>query len=79
MKTLIVYRKLPDCPRQYLRRMSYRIPLWCDNPNDALPMTMAQATALAERLQRSADMAGPATQPPGEYGVQPLGVQETTP
>ena len=79
MKTLLVYRKLPDCPRQYLRRMSYRIPLWCDNPNDALPMTCAEATALALRLQRSADSNGPATQPRGEYGVELLGVQETTP
>ena len=79
MKTLIVYRKLPDCPRQYLRRMSYRIPLWCANPDAALPMTCAEATALAERLQRSADSNGPATQPAGEYGVLPLGVQETTP
>ena len=53
--------------------------LWTHDPALALPMTRAEATALAERLQRSADMAGPATQPAGEYGIQKLGVQETIP
>ena len=75
MKTLIVKRTTT----QYVSRIVGDTILWTWNIDDALPMPCAQATALALRLQRSADMAGPATQPPGEYGVQPLGVQETTP
>jgi len=48
--------------------------LWTHDAAHALPMTRAEATALADRLQRSADMNGPNTQPPGEYGVDTLEV-----
>jgi hypothetical protein len=75
MKTLIVYRTTTE----YVRYVtSADVILWTRNPNDALPMTMAEATALAAKLQRSADMNGPQYMPPGEYGIEPLGVQETT-
>jgi hypothetical protein len=75
MKTLLVYRDA----RQYVSRIVGDTILWTHDAALALPMTCTQATALAERLQRSADMAGPNTQPAGEYGVQPLGVQEIVP
>ena len=65
--------------RRYVRHItSNRVILWTRAPADALPMTRAQATALAAWLQRSAGLNGPQYQPPGEYGVEPLGVQETT-
>ena len=75
MKTLIVYRKTT----QYVRAVTSAGILWTHDPDAAQPMTCAQATALADKLQYSADHAGEQYQPPGEYGVQPVGVQETTP
>jgi hypothetical protein len=66
--------------RRYIRHVtSNRVILWTHNPADALPMTRAEATAMAVWLQRSAGLNGPQYQPSGEYGVERLGVQETNP
>jgi hypothetical protein len=75
MKTLIVKRTTT----QYVSRVVGDQILWTHDPALALVMSCAKATALAARLQYSADHAGEQYQPPGEYGVQPVGVQETTP
>ena len=75
MNTFLVYRKTT----QYVSRDIGGTILWTHDPALAQPMTCAKATALADRLQWSADHAGEQYQPPGEYGVQPVGVQETTP
>jgi hypothetical protein len=75
VKHLVVYRRTT----QYVSAIEGDTILWTHTPALALRMTVAQATALAERLQRSADMNGRQYMPPGEYGVDPLGVQETTP
>ena len=67
MKQVIVYRTTT----QYVRAMTPQgYILWTHDARLALPMPVGKATALADRLQRSADMNGPGTQPPGEYGVQ---------
>ena len=67
MKTFFVYSDT----RRWVRRVtSGDTILWTYDAALALPMTMAQATALADKLQRSADSNGPATQPRGEYGVE---------
>ena len=75
MKQLLVYRKT----KQYVSRDIGGTILWTHDPALALPMSCAKATALALRLQWSADHNGEQYMPPGEYGVLPVGVQETTP
>ena len=75
MKTLIVKRTTT----QYVSRDIGGTILWTHDAALALVMSCAKAMALAAKLQWSADHAGEQYQPPGEYGVQPVGVQETTP
>ena len=65
MKTLLVKRTTT----QYVSRVVGDQILWTHDPALALPMPCAKATALAERLQYSADHAGEQYMPPGEYGV----------
>ena len=75
MKQLLVKRTVT----QYVRAITPQgYILWTHDARLALPMTTAKATALALRLQRSADMNGPGTQPPGEYDVQQLPVDTVT-
>jgi hypothetical protein len=66
VKTLFVYRTTT----QYVRAVTGSgVILWTHDLDKALPMTTAAATALATKLQWSADHAGEQYQPPGEYGV----------
>ena len=71
--TAIVYRQLPNRPRQWLRRQATpELPLWCDDRNDAQRMSERQATTTAAYLlKRSIGQRGhPASQPAGEYGTE---------
>ena len=60
--------------RRYVRAIIGGTILWTADANTALPMTRAEATTLADRLQRSAADNHPACQPAGEYGVDTLEV-----
>ena len=67
VKQLIVYRTTT----QFVRYITPAgVILWTHDPDRALVMSCAKATALADRLQRSAGMDGDQYQPAGEYGVQ---------
>jgi hypothetical protein len=66
MKTLLVYRKTT----QYVSRDIGGTILWTHDPALALPMTCVKATALAAKLQWSADHAGEQYMPAGEYGTE---------
>ncbi len=69
---MVVYRHIPGKPRQYLRRMVYHVPLWCDDKADAARLDAREATRLATWLHsRSVGTArNPSTQPAGKYGVE---------
>ena len=68
MKTLLVKRTTT----QYVSRVVGDTILWTHDPALALVMSCAKATALAAKLQWSADHNGEQYQPPGEYGVKQL-------
>ena len=67
MKHFYVYSDV----RRYVRNVtSGGTILWTAYANTALPMTKAEATTLANQLQRSAADNHPACQPAGEYGTE---------